>query len=300
MMIDNKILITGATGLPGGFFMQHLASTKPEIEIHCLIRPTSDCSMLDSLGLNLTYDFGDSSISETWEGIFRENSFETIIHLVQLRQVPTILNSLKKFQQTPRLIIIGTTGVYSKYNEYSAEYKQAENYLQDYPASYCLLRPTMIYGTPKDKNLHKLIKFCHHYGFFPVFGSGDNLLQPVHADDIAKTLLKVWERPDVEGAYELSGGSIVTLRELLSLVEKLLGKPVRQISFSLNLGIWLATLLESTLGNKSPVRREQILRLQEDKAYPHDAATRDLDFSPRTLEVGLQQEIQLMRGQGII
>ncbi len=49
MMIENKILITGATGLPGGFFMQHLASTKPEIEIHCLIRPTSDRSMLDSL-----------------------------------------------------------------------------------------------------------------------------------------------------------------------------------------------------------------------------------------------------------
>jgi nucleoside-diphosphate-sugar epimerase len=300
MMIENKLLITGATGLPGGFFMERLASTKPEIEIHCLIRPTSDRSMLDSLGLPIIYHIGDSSIPETWQQIFSENNFQTIIHLVQLRQVPTILNSLKKFQQTPRLIIIGTTGVYSKYNEYSAEYKKAESYLQQDAASYCLLRPTMIYGSPQDKNLHKLIKFCHRYGFFPIFGSGDNLLQPVHADDIAQMLLKVWECPNIKGAYDLSGGSIVSFRQLILLVEKLLGQPVRPLSFPLKFGIWSATLLENTLGKKSPVRREQILRLQEDKAYSHEEAKRDLGFTPRTLEVGLQQEIELMRSQGII
>jgi nucleoside-diphosphate-sugar epimerase len=256
--------------------------------------------MLDSLGLPIIYHIGDSSIPETWQQIFSENNFQTIIHLVQLRQVPTILNSLKKFQQTPRLIIIGTTGVYSKYNEYSAEYKKAESYLQQYAGSYGLLRPTMIYGSPQDKNLHKLIKFCHRYGFFPIFGSGDNLLQPVHADDIAQMLLKVWECPNIKGAYDLSGGSIVSFRQLILLVEKLLGKSVRSLSFPLKFGIWSATLLEKTLAKKSPVRREQILRLQEDKAYSHEEAKRDLGFTPRTLEVGLRQEIELMRSQGII
>jgi nucleoside-diphosphate-sugar epimerase len=190
--------------------------------------------------------------------------------------------------------------VYSKYNEYSAEYKKAESYLQQYAGSYGLLRPTMIYGSPQDKNLHKLIKFCHRYGFFPIFGSGDNLLQPVHADDIAQMLLKVWECPNIKGAYDLSGGSIVSFRQLILLVEKLLGKSVRPLSFPLKFGIWSATLLENTLGKKSPVRREQILRLQEDKAYSHEEAKRDLGFTPRTLEVGLQQEIELMRSQGII
>jgi nucleoside-diphosphate-sugar epimerase len=299
-MSENKILITGATGLPGGFLMKRLADAKPQSEVHCLIRPASDRSFLDSLGLQLTYQIGDSSTAETWDKILNQNNFQTIIHLVQLRQVPTILDSLKKAEQTPRLIIIGTTGVYSKYNEYSAEYKEAESYLVQYSGSYCLLRPTMIYGSPKDKNLHKLIKFCNRYGFFPVFGSGDNLLQPIHADDIAQTLLTVWERPHIEGIYDLSGGSIVTFRDLISLVGKLIEKPVRQLSFPLNLGIGIATALEKILGQKSPVRREQILRLQEDKAYPHDAAQRDLDFQPRTLEVGLQEEVKLMRDRGII
>ena len=62
----------------------------------------------------------------------------------------------------------------------------------------------------------------------------------------------------------------------------------------------LATISETLLGERAPVRREQILRLQEDKAYPHDAAKKDLGFSPRTLEIGLQQEVELMRNQGII
>lgn len=299
-MSENKILITGATGLPGSFFMKRLADAKPQGEVHCLIRPTSDRSFLDSLGLKLTYHIGDSSTAETWDKILSQNTFQTIIHLVQLRQVPTILDSLNQAKQTPRLIIIGTTGVYSKYNEYSAEYREAENYLEQYSGCYCLLRPTMIYGSPKDKNLHKLIKFCHRYGFFPVFGSGDNLLQPIHADDIAQALLTVWKYPNIAGIYDLSGASIVTFRELLSLVGKLLNKPVRQLSLPLNLGIGMATALEKVLGEKSPVRREQILRLQEDKAYPHDAAQRDLNFQPRTLEIGLREEVEVMCDREII
>ncbi|MCU0536488.1 MAG: SDR family oxidoreductase [Hydrococcus sp. Prado102] len=293
-------LLTGATGLSGTLFLKRLAEHCPGTNIDCLVRSTSDRTVLDRLDLKLTYYVGDSSIPETWDEILTQKKFDTIIHLVQLRQVPTILKCLKKAEQTPRLIIIGTTGIYSKYNQYSAGYQEAEKELAQYPGSFCLLRPTMIYGSPKDQNLHKLIKFCDRYGFFPVFGSGNNLLQPIHADDIAQALLSIWNRPHLRGAYDISGGTIVTLYELLQLVEKLINKPVRKISFPLNIGIWLATILEGILGEKSLVRREQILRLQEDKAYPHALAQKDLDFFPRTLEVGLQEEVALMRTQGII
>ena len=295
-----KTLLTGATGLTGTLFLRRLAAVAPGTEISCLVRSTSDHTTIDKLNLRLSYPQGDSAMAQTWDELLSQHQWDTIIHLVQLRQVPTLLERLKKAQQFPRLIIIGTTGVYSKFNQYSAEYQVAETALQQYPGSICLLRPTMIYGSPRDRNLHKLITFCHRYGFFPVFGTGQNLLQPVHADDIAQTLLYVWEHPIIKGAYDLSGGSIVTLGELLALVAKLIDKPVRALSFPLNWGIWSATLLESILGQRSPVRREQILRLQEDKAYPHDAATQDLKFSPRSLEVGLQQEVELMRAQGMI
>ena len=296
-----KTLITGATGLTGTLLLERLAASHPRTELTCLVRPNSDNrTFINSLNLNLKYYTGDCSNSQTWDNILSQEQFETIIHIVQLRLVPTILDSLKKAQQTPRLIIIGTTGVYSKYNEYSAEYKDAESHLAKYTGSYCLLRPTMIYGSHRDKNLHKLIKFCHRYGFFPVFGSGKNLVQPIHADDIAKTLLYVWQHSNIQGAYDISGESIVNFRELLALVEKLIEKPVRPIFLPLNFGIFSATILENLLKDRSPIRQEQILRLQEDKAYPHDAAKRDLGFSPRSLEIGLKEEVELMCSQRII
>lgn len=292
--------MTGCTGLTGGLFLNYFAQCFPEGELNCLVRPNRDRTTISNVNLKLNYYLGDSSSTETWENIFSELIPDTIIHLAQLRHIPTIISCLKKFENLPRLIIIGTTGIYSQYNEYSRDYKAAESQLQTYQGSYCLLRPTMIYGSHRDKNLHKLIKFCDRYGFFPVFGSGDNLIQPVHAEDLAQAILTALQRPHVQGAYDLSGGTVVTFRELLTLVGKLLGKPIRQISLPLNVGVWSATILENLLKERSPVRREQILRLQEDKAYPHDAAQRDLDFFPRSLEEGLRQEVELMRSLGMI
>ena len=284
----------------GALFLEQLAKNHPSTEISCLIRPTSHCASLNTLNLRLNYLIGDSTKSETWRQILGKATFDTIFHLVQLRQAPTILDTLQTLGQTPRLVIIGTTGVYSKYNQYSAEYKTAETRLKAYPGPYCLLRPTMIYGSYRDKNIHKLIRFCHQFGLFPVFGSGENLLQPVHAEDLAKTLLYLWENPHITGEYELSGGTVVSFRELLTLVSNLLNKPVRQVPLPLKIGLLVANLLEAALKTKSPIKVEQILRLQEDKAFPHDDAQQDLAFYPRSLEEGLRQEVELMRKYELI
>ncbi len=295
-----EIVITGATGLSGSFLLQHLAKVNPGVEIYCLVRPSSDRTSLDNLNVNLNYLTGDSNTSQTWDEILATYTPKTIIHIASIRHLPVILPSLKKAAQTPRLIVIGTTGVYSQYNQYGGIYQEIEAQLGEYPGSYCLLRPTMIYGSHRDKNLHKLIRFCHRYGFFPVFGPGSCLLQPIHGEDLALAILATLQRPKIEGSYDLSGGSVVTFRQLLALVAKLIDKPIRQISLPLNLGVWLGTIGETFLGERSPLRREQVLRLQEDKAYAHDAAQKDLDFRPRSLELGLQQEVELLRSQGII
>ena len=295
-----KMLLTGATGLTGGLMLQKIAVLQPGYEMSCLVRPTSNCDLINSLNLKLTYYLGDSASLSTWDTVLSQQIFTTIIHLVQLRQIPTLINSLSKFQQTPRLIIIGTTGVYSKYNQYSAEYKQAEEVLSQYEGSYCLLRPTMIYGSPKDKNLHKLIRFCYRYQFFPIFGQGNNLLQPIHAEDLAQAIVSVLLNPNITGAYDLSGGTVITLVELIALVEKILEKSVYPLQIPYALGLWSATIIEKILGKRSPIRREQVLRLQEDKAYPHESATRDFDFAPRSLDTGLREEVDIMRTQGII
>lgn len=295
-----KVLVTGATGLTGHLFLHHLAQKYPQYELTVLIRESSNLALIKNQNLQSSYIKGDSSNLETWKAILVEDAPETIIHIASIRHVPMMLETLVESQQKSRLIVVGTTGVYSQYNQYSSAYRAIENQLEKYSGPTCLLRPTMIYGSHLDKNLHKLIKFCDRYSFFPVFGTGQNLLQPVHADDLAQALLSVFLNPNIEGAYDLSGGSVVTFNELIKLVGKLLDKPVRPLQLPYKFGLWSATLSEKILGQRSPVRREQILRLQEDKAYSHEAATRDFGYDPRSLEVGLQQEIEILRHQRII
>ncbi|WP_040655487.1 NAD-dependent epimerase/dehydratase family protein [Rubidibacter lacunae] len=294
-----RTLITGATGLTGGWFLQRLAVAAPQAEVVCLVRPTGDRAALEELDLKLKFAVGDSSEATSWKQAIAQWEPDTIVHLAQLRHVPPLLASLRQLDRQPRAIVIGTTGVFSRYNEYSRAYKAAEAELEQYPGSTCLLRPTMIYGSPRDKNIHKLVRFCDRYGLFPVFGPGNNLLQPVHADDLAQALLSVWQCPDIEGAYDLSGGTVVSFRELLQLVGSCLGKPVRLVSLPYQIGVWAATTAEFLLGDRSPVRREQILRLQEDKAFSHAAAQQDFGFAPRSLPEGLEQEIELMRQAGL-
>jgi len=307
-----QVLITGASGFTGTLLMrrwmvesdQHHAN-----QVYCLVRPTSDLTNLRALSPKqgsdpkaapLIYVTGDSSTQETWERILTQTPISTIIHIASIRHVPVMLRSLAQLEQTPRLIVVGTTGVYSQYNQYSAGYRDIEAQLSHYLGHCCLLRPTMIYGSDRDKNLHKLIRFCDRYGFFPIFGPGNCLLQPVHADDLAQAILSVFQSPSLTGAYDLSGGSVVRFQELLGLVGRLLGQSIYPVRIPFKIGVGLATVLEQVIGQRSPVRREQILRLQEDKAYSHEAARQDFGFSPRSLEVGLQQEVNLLRQRGVI
>jgi uncharacterized protein YbjT (DUF2867 family) len=307
-MVQIELLITGATGLTGTFLLQRMAAIAPDLRpaqvLHCLVRPTSNCEVINDLDLRLNYITGDSALASSWTEVLANYQPQTIVHIASIRHIDALLAgwlaNRAKFNAPPRLIIVGTTGIYSQYNQYAQIYQEREASLSQYEGDYCLFRPTMIYGSDRDLNLHKLIKFCDRYGFFPVFGDGSHLLQPIHADDLAQALLAAIQHPQVHGAYDVSGGSVVTFRELLALVAKLLDKPVRQLAVPLHVGVWLASLGEMVLQKRSPLRREQILRLQEDKAYAHDRAKQDLDFNPRSLESGLQQEVELMRQKGLI
>ena len=295
-----KIAISGATGMTGQFFLERLSKFKPLTDVTCLVRESSNRQFIETLPLKLSYHIGDIYNEEDWDRIFQSQEFDAVLHLAHIRATPTIVSSLKKSHQTPRLIVIGTTGGFSKYNQYAQMYIDAEECFNTYEGSHCLVRPTMIYGSPMDLNLHKLIKFCHKFGFFPVFGQGNSLLQPIHADDIAQVLLSALQNPQVHGDYNISGGTVISFKDLISLVEKILDKPIKKVFIPLGLGINLASLSERILATRSPIKKEQVLRLQEDKVFSHEKAKSDLGFSPRTLEEGLRQEVELMRTQGLI
>ena len=48
-----------------------------------------------------------------------------------------------------------------------------------------IVRPTMIYGTPGDRNMIRLVEWINRWPVLPVFGDSRSLQQPVHVKDVA-------------------------------------------------------------------------------------------------------------------
>ena len=73
------LLITGITGHSGRYFLQELTRNKYEGTIRCVVRKSSDTSLLDSSGLNIEKVIGDLDdqefMDEAMEGI------DTIMHI---------------------------------------------------------------------------------------------------------------------------------------------------------------------------------------------------------------------------
>jgi nucleoside-diphosphate-sugar epimerase len=189
--------------------------------------------------------------------------------------------------------------MYSKFRALAQEYRKIEeDMVRNCKVDYVILRPTMIYGTAKDHNMHKLIQYIGSHKVFPVFGSGKSLMQPVHARDLAKAIVRSMEAPSaVNNGYDISGGSVLSYREILKLIAKRVNPGIRFIyipySISLVMG-GLYNLLFNIAGRKGQISIEQIKRLSENKSYSFEKAQRDFGYSPISFEAGIEEEIRLM------
>lgn len=82
-----------------------------------------------------------------------------------------------------------------------------------------VLRPTLIYGLGRDKNVAEIALFIRRFGFFPLLGKAMGLRQPVHAEDVAGACLAALASPlAANRAYNISGAETLPYREMVSRV----------------------------------------------------------------------------------
>lgn len=289
------ILVTGATGHTGRFVVQQLLERFPPTRIRCLVRPTSDHAFLKRLSVSLAVGNLESE-ADVWAAM---QGVETVIHIANIRFSPVVATAAAACG-AHHVVLVHTTGMFSRYQEYAAEYQRIEEtvcaLLNRERVNYTIIRPTMIYGGFRDYNFHKLILVLSRVPVFPLFGDGNGRMQPVHAEDLATSIVNSVHNPQAYNrSFNVSGGSVHTYREILVMVSRLLGRRVLLVSIPLQLSIWLVRLLSSL--RLSPVTVEQVKRLSEDKVFDHSPAREALGFRPRDLETGLRQQ---MREMGVL
>jgi nucleoside-diphosphate-sugar epimerase len=124
----------------------------------------------------------------------------------------------------------------------------------------------------------------------PVPGGGRRLQQPVHVADVAGAVLAAVERPETAGrCYDVAGPEPLMFAQLLRESAAAVGARVQLLPVPLAPVIALTRCYER-ISRRPRVRAEQWQRLAEDKAFPIEAAARDLAYAPRPFAEGIRAE----------
>ena len=290
------LLVTGITGHSGRYFLQELIDRRYKGVIRCIVRETSDTSLLDNSGLNIEKVIGDLNDEQFIEQAIY--GIETILHIYNIHHSPQILKAAIK-NNVSRAILVHTTGIYSEFKNASQEYKDVEKEVFKLTKNNCtstritILRPTMIYGDICDSNMSKFIKMIDKFRVMPIIEKGESLLQPVNARDLGKAYMDVLQNPiETNGkAYNLSGDKPIKIVEVLNIITQQLGKKTIFVNIPIGLSVRLAKLLKFiTFGKIDYI--EKVQRMGENRSYTHHEAVKDFNYKPISFEKGIQIEIE--------
>lgn len=146
---------------------------------------------------------------------------------------------------------------------------------------WVVLRPTLIYGLRRDKNISEIARFIVRFGFFPLLGKAQGLRQPIHAEDVAAACVAAFRAPNaVNRAYNISGGETLTYRDMVARVFAALD---RRTCF-LTVPLWVFRLAVLGLRRLPRYRNWSAAmaeRMNVDLIFDHSEAARDLLFKPR-------------------
>lgn len=282
-----KVLVTGATGFTGSRLVPLLL--KSGFQVRAFVRPTSDRSPLSTL--TVEWVTGDLSNPETLTAAL--HGVDALVNIASLGfgHVDSILRSAKE-AGVKRGIFISTTAIFTRLNASSKSIRlTAEESIQSSGLDYTILRPTMIYGSPRDRNMWRLIRLLRITPIMPIFGDGESLQQPIFVDDVAQAmLLALGTDATIGKSYNIAGKTPLTYNQVIDTVASTLDKRVWKLHLPYMPIVRMLQFAER-MRIRLPIKAEQVLRLNEVKAFSYEEAQKDFGFSPRSFEEGIGMEI---------
>ena len=281
--MSRSIFITGASGKTGLELVGlMLGGGYAATDITCLCRSDRCRKLLSPFSIGLAR--GDASDTDSLVSAY--GGEETVIHLSSIFHAPALLEACR---DAKHLIVVSSTGVFSKHRSTAAQIAEMERLVRNSGIPSTILRPTMIYGTPDDRNISRLVRLIKRLYLVPLPGGGRARFQPVHARDLARCIAAcLSSRESVGKSYNVPGGSAHSLAEIVRMIAWLLGKRILIVPVP----IALASIAARVLG--PGLDPEQIARLKEDKTFSYEEAEMDLGYSPMTFEEGLRIQLEAM------
>ena len=298
--MGNSLVLTGVTGKSGGAFAKRIGENYSFIMrmfpggIKAIVRQDSNTDKLqeeipeiDILPIGLD---NLDTLKNAFQGV------DTVVHVANIHYSINIVDAAV-FSKVRRLILIHTTGVYSKFKAAGEEYKKIDAYVyQECNKNHILLtilRPTMIYGNYADRNISRFIQMVDRFPIMPIVNHAAYELQPVHYEDLGEAYYQVLlhEETTSNRDFNLSGKEPILLKDIMLAIGNCLGKKVRFINVPFGvayLGAW--TLYCLSLMHID--FREKVQRLCESRAFSYEDAVHAFGYNPRSFYDGIVGEVE--------
>lgn len=280
------IFITGLTGTSGRAFYDVLCREKYGEKIRALVRPTSDLSQFDNTPLDIEFSYGD--ITDEDFLVSAMQGCDTVFHIAEKLLTEHLWHAIMRCTGIKRVILVSSTLVYSQYYPHSPLHVFEPQIRSDFDKAgikYVFIRPTMIFGTPKDRNISTFIRWFNKYPVFPIVGRGQANIQPVSRLDVAEGYYLILKNFDTlkKTDYIVSGGTEMKLIEMFRKICDLSGHKVRFFNVPYGFAKFCVKAVYYC-SFKRIKYMEKLDRLTEDRAYPHDLITEELGYEPKSFE----------------
>jgi NADH dehydrogenase len=120
--------------------------------------------------------------------------------------------------------------------------------------SYTILRPTVIFGS-EDILINNIAWFVRHLPVFGIPGDGRYAIRPIYVEDMAKLLVDAAEQPG-NSVIDAVGPETFTFEELVRLIAKRVGRPIRLVHLSTPLAYLATTVTGWVVGDVVLTREE--------------------------------------------
>ena len=204
-----------------------------------------------------------------------------------------LLHWLQRVPQPPRrLLAFGSTSAVTKRDSIdpreralatrlSTLEQQLAQVCNDRGVTWTLLRPTLVYGLGRDRNLTRIVQLARRWRVFVLPADAQGLRQPVHADDLSHAALQAaFAQASANRSYDLAGGETLPYAEMVRRTLACLTPSVRLLRAPSAL-VRGALALAGVSGRLRDAGAGTLARMREDLVFDYSDAARDFAYAPR-------------------
>ncbi|VXA93180.1 Nucleoside-diphosphate sugar epimerase [Luteimonas sp. 9C] len=148
-------------------------------------------------------------------------------------------------------------------------------------ATATLLRPTLVYGSGRDRNLSLIVALARRSGVFVLPRDARGLRQPVHVDDLAAAAEAAFDAPGAQGqAFALPGGDTIDYRTMVARTLACLHPAPRLLAVPgvlFDAALWTA----HRAGRLQGLPPGAVARMREDLVFDAAPAREAFGYAPR-------------------